>query len=92
MKTEKIEYRTQEQFDEIVHCVINGNYSQASKFTVEYGFYATDFKNFVDNTEWVHNHEYFNVVDLYWVIEGATTIRMKQNFEEENSLDFNIKR
>ena len=86
------EYRTQEQFDEIVESLINGNYRQAEELTVDYGFYATDLKNFVDNTEWVHNHKYFDVVDLYWVIEGATTIRMEKNFEEENSLDYNIKR
>lgn len=82
MKTEKIEYRTQEQFDEIVDSVINGNYSQAGQLTVEYGFDATDLKNFVDNSEWVHNHKYFDTEDLYWVIETATTIRMQQNFDE----------
>jgi len=86
------EYRTQEQFDEIVESVINGNYSQAGQLTVDYGFDATDFKNFVDNSEWVHNHKYFDTEDLYWVIETATTIRMEKNFEEENSLDYNIKR
>jgi len=84
LKTETKQYRTQEQFDEIIDSVINGNYSQASQLTVEYGFDATDLKNFVDNTEWVHNHEYFDVIDLYWVIEGATTIRMQQNFDELN--------
>ena len=78
----KKEYRTQEQFDQIIDSVINGNISQASQFAVEYGFDATDLKNFVDNTEYVHNHEYFNVVDLYWVIEGATTIRMKNEEEK----------
>jgi len=82
LKTEKIEYRTQEQFDEIVESVINGNYSQAGQLTVEYGFDATDLKNFVDNSEWVHNHKYFDTEDLYWVIETATTIRMQQNFDE----------
>jgi len=82
LKTEKIEYRTQEQFDEIVDSVINGNYSQAGQLTVEYGFDATDLKNFVDNSEWVHNHKYFDTEDLYWVIETATTIRMQQNFDE----------
>ena len=86
------EYRTQKQFDEIVESVINGNYSQAGQLTVDYGFDATDLKNFVDNSEWVHNHKYFDTEDLYWVIETATTIRMEKNFEEENSLDYNIKR
>ena len=78
MKTEEKEYRTQEQFDEIVESVINGNYRQAGQLTVDYGFYATDFKNFVQNTEWVHNHEYFDIENLYWVIEEAERIRQQK--------------
>ena len=75
MKTETKQYRTQEQFDQIIDSVINGNYTQASQLSVEYGFYATDFKIFVENTEWVHGHPYFNVIDLYWVIQDATKLR-----------------
>ena len=86
------EYRTQEQFDEIVESVINGNYSQAGQLTVDYGFDATDLASYTKTTEWVQNHKYFDFRDLYWVIETATTIRMEKNFEEENSLDYNIKR
>ena len=54
LKIEKKEYRTQEQFDEIIETIINGNYRQAGQMAVDYGFYATDFKNFVVNTEWIH--------------------------------------
>lgn len=39
------EYRTQEQFAEIVETMTNGNWTQAAKDCVEYGFYANDLLN-----------------------------------------------
>ena len=36
------QYRTQEQFEEIAANCINGNWTDAGKNCVEYGFYAND--------------------------------------------------
>jgi len=38
-------YRTQEQFNEICESMINGNWSQAGQECAEAGFYANDLKN-----------------------------------------------
>ena len=35
-------YRTDEQYDEIIDSMINGNWTYAGKLCVEYGFYAND--------------------------------------------------
>lgn len=80
MKTETKQYRTQEQFNQIVESVINGNYTQASQLAVEYGFYASDFKAYIENTEWVHGHPYFDAIDLYWVIQDATKLRKGEDY------------
>ena len=76
-KTTK-EYRTQEQFDEIAGSLINGNFNQAVRLVIEYGFYAQDLRAFVDNTEWCSGHNYFDNEDFYQVIERATEIRTEE--------------
>jgi hypothetical protein len=36
------EYRTPEQYDDIIDSMVNGNWSQAAEQCVEHGFYAND--------------------------------------------------
>tara|TARA_Y100000593_G_C4258358_1_gene310865 strand:- start:548 stop:775 length:228 start_codon:yes stop_codon:yes gene_type:complete len=37
-----MEFRTQEQFEEICEDAVNGNWSHAGRKCLEYGFYAND--------------------------------------------------
>jgi len=67
-----MEYRTQEQFDEMCLSLINGNFSQAVAQYVEHGFNAQDLRVMVDNTQWVHDNPYFSSEDFYQVIESAS--------------------
>tara|TARA_R100001510_G_C7627760_1_gene187279 strand:+ start:39 stop:311 length:273 start_codon:yes stop_codon:yes gene_type:complete len=69
---------SQEQFNEIVESLINGKFNRAVNLVIEYDFYAQDIKVFVGNTEWCHNHKYFDSEDLYEVIERATEIRTEK--------------
>ena len=65
-----MEYRTQEQFDRITDSMINGNWSEAIEYAVEFGFSAVDLKQFADNTEYVHDHPYIDISDYFYVCEG----------------------
>ncbi|WP_438979888.1 hypothetical protein [Polynucleobacter sp.] len=38
----KKQYRTDEQFLEIIETMLNGNWTQAGEMCIEYGFYAND--------------------------------------------------
>ena len=69
---------SQEQFNKIVGSLMNGNFNHAVELVIEYNFYAHDLRTFVDNTEWCHNHKYFDSEDLYEVIERATQIRTEK--------------
>ena len=73
------QYRTQEQFDEIVDSLINGNFNQAVDFVIEYGFYALDLRQFIDNT--LVESSYFDNEDFYQLIESATKKRHQPNKE-----------
>jgi len=44
-------YRTLEQFEEIADNCLNGNWSDAAKDCVEYGFYANDLRRFNEENE-----------------------------------------
>ena len=67
-----MEYRTLEQFEEIADNCLNGNWTDAAKGCVEYGFYANDLIKF--NKE----HELFeDLYDIAELIEIATNIRLK---------------
>tara|TARA_R110001583_G_scaffold46412_4_gene145569 strand:+ start:217 stop:684 length:468 start_codon:yes stop_codon:yes gene_type:complete len=76
------QYRTQEQFNEIVGSLINGNFNQAVDEVIEYGFYAQDLRAFVDTTEWCSGDKYFDNEDLYQLIETATKKRQQKNKEQ----------
>ena len=75
------QYRTQEQFDEIVDSLINGNFNQAVDFVIEYGFYAQDLRGFIDNAMESHDNIYFKNEDFYQLIETATKKRQQKNKE-----------
>lgn len=69
------EYRTQEQFEEIVENTINGNWSDAGRDCVTYGFYANDLiqmnKENKENGGIIFNEDY----DIAELIEIATRLR-----------------
>ena len=45
------QYKTKEQFLEIVDTMINGNHSEAAFSCVEYGFYADNLQHFYESLE-----------------------------------------
>lgn len=61
MKTK--EYRTAEQFESIAENCLNGNWSDAAKECVKYGFFANDLRK--------HNEESQLFEDLYDIAELA---------------------
>jgi hypothetical protein len=63
MKKQPKEYRTQEQFESIAENCLNGNWSDAAKECVEYGFFANDLRK--------HNEENPQFDDLYDIAELA---------------------
>jgi hypothetical protein len=73
------EYRTQEQFEEIVENTINGNWTDAGRDCVEYGFYANDLiqmnKENKENGGITFDDDY----DIAELIEIATKLRYTNN-------------
>lgn len=72
--TAKKEYRTLEQFEEIADNCLNGNWRDAAKNCVEYGFYANDLI--------INNKEYALFNDLYDIAE---VVEMAQELRNENN-------
>jgi len=70
----KKEYRTTEQYTEIVESVLNGNFRQAAIEVVEYGFFSSDL---IQKYEEAKKMEYLNMeaTDLCIITEMATVIR-----------------
>ncbi|MFA5935036.1 MAG: hypothetical protein WC827_04075 [Candidatus Paceibacterota bacterium] len=66
-------YRTAEQFKEIAENCLNGNWTDAAKNCVEYGFYANDLRK--------HNEETELFSDLYDIAKLA---EMAQKLRNEN--------
>jgi len=77
-----MEYRTHEQFLEIIDSAINGNWRQAAQEAVDYGFYANDLiKHFQEETEIAGTEkpfQYFDSIDLAIISEMAAEIRYKK--------------
>lgn len=64
------QYRTEEQLNEILESVHNGNWSQAAQECVDYGFYAAELVHFgADNDYGV------SMADFVELIEMATRLR-----------------
>lgn len=64
-------YRSLEQFEEIADNCFNGNWSDASKNCVDYGFYANDLIKF--------NKEYKLFDDIYDLVELIEIATQKRN-------------
>lgn len=56
-----MEYRTEEQFNDICEDMINGNWTDAGKNCAKYGFYANDLKNAYS--------EYCGIEDIWDFVE-----------------------
>ena len=64
-----MEYRTKEQFNEIIDTAINGNWTNAIEKVEEYGFYANDLINFYkEELEEGGGSSYFEGLDLALLI------------------------
>ena len=69
-----MEYRTVRQFKEMIENIQNGNWTDAAKNGVKYGFYATDIIKMLDEFEnWNIDKN-----DLIELVEGITKKRSKQ--------------
>jgi len=71
-----MEYRTKEQFNELIETAINGNWSDAAAYVVEYGFYANDLIQAYKNSYFVDS-DYFEATDLCIIVEAAAELRNK---------------
>jgi len=69
------QYRTVEQFETIINSAYNGNWNESAQYTIEYGFYATDFMQMIK--EHKEQFSYIDQTDLILIIERATEIRNK---------------
>jgi len=69
-----MEYRTAEQFAEIIETNNNGNLSHSYELAEEYGFYASDLIE-----HYTKEHYWFNVLKLIQIAEGAMEIRNLKN-------------
>ena len=67
-----MEYRTQEQFEEIVENCINGNWTAASRQCLEYSFYASDLIKFNRESDFINFDE---EADIAILVEIATRMR-----------------
>lgn len=82
------EYRTQEQFEEIVDHTINGNWHDAGRDCVTYGFYANDLiKMNTENKEdgGITFDEDYDIAEL---IEIATKIRSSMELNKISKILF----
>lgn len=69
--------RNKETFDEIVENCLNGNWTDAAKLCVEYGFYANDLIIFQEQCE--KGIEGFNdLTDIAVLVEVASKLRYRQ--------------
>jgi hypothetical protein len=73
------EYRTDEQFTEIIDSIINGQFTQAANEAVEYGFWAADLDRKLEDyrTTYGYDHKYMYdlAVRLIYVAEDAAELR-----------------
>lgn len=76
-----MQYRTREQFEEIIESATNGNWTEAGEECVEYGFYANDLIKMFEEIkdEYGQNpYTYFKESDIALIVEIATEIRNKE--------------
>ena len=73
-----MEYRTKQQFEEIINTNHNGNLTKSYELAEEYGFHASDLREF-----YTEEYYWFDVTNLISIAEGAMMVRLVQ--EQENS-------
>ena len=66
-------YRTEEQFTTICKNALNGNWSDAGRNCVDYGFYANDLINHFESAE----YPLIEALDVAILVEIASEIRYK---------------
>lgn len=64
------EYRTLEQFESIADNCLNGNWRDAARECVEYGFFANDLRRFNEDT-----NLFDDLYDIAELVELAQKIR-----------------
>ena len=69
------EYRTPEQFTEIVEDCFNGNWSHAAANCVEFGFYAQDLINSQENAIDNGDEHFEDEKDIALIVEMAAKLR-----------------
>jgi hypothetical protein len=69
-------YRTDEQFEEIIDSCLNGNWTYAIKECVEYGFFAQDLINKQEEFQEMGMNT-IEDIDLCILSEGAEKLRNK---------------
>lgn len=74
-------FRTSEQFEEICLNIINGNHSDAVKQVIEFGFYASDLIEAIDNRK--DQGTFYNEIEPYFltIIERAATERAEKKMK-----------
>lgn len=70
--------RTHEEFMEIIESAINGNWKQSAQEAVDYGFYAKDLIDHLDEEIMASGKMlYFDAFDIAIIVELATELRCK---------------
>jgi len=73
-----MEYRTREQFEEIIESATNGNWTQAGEECVQYGFYANDLIKMFEEIKEEYGgspYTYFKETDIAILTEISANIR-----------------
>ena len=87
-----MEYRTKQQFEEILNTNHYGNLTKSYELAEEYGFFASDLREFYtseyysfDGSSEFYTPEYywFDVTRLISIAEGAERIRNERSVDEE---------
>jgi len=62
-----MKYRTYKQFKEMLENMVNGNWTDAGENGREYGFYANDILNMLD--EYEDEFSYIDIKDIVLLVE-----------------------
>ena len=76
-----MEYRTREQFEEIIESTTNGNWTQAAEECIKYGFYANDLISKYKEIQEEYGEKpytYFEESDLAILAEMIAELRYKK--------------
>jgi len=82
-----MEYRTKQQFEEIINTNHNGNLTKSYELAEEYGFHASDLIEF-----YTEDYYWFNVMKLISIAEGAERLRAEQELRsawEDGQISWN---